>query len=112
MNGLARLIVDEKAKQDLSYRDMARRSRGKVSSGYFNGIANGKYDGQVSDEKLRGIAEALDLPFRTVAEAAGKPVDGPLIPFQLPAKASRLSARSRRAVLSVVDALLAAEEGE
>lgn len=62
----------------------------------------------IGGKAARTIATMFDLTEGEVLEAAGK--RAPLGPFELPEEANRLDARERRAVLQVIDAILAAGE--
>lgn len=78
--------------------------------GHINVSTLGAYsagsDSRPSTDTMRAIAKAIKVPVRRVEVAAGCP---PMRDhFELPKDADRLSARERRAVLAVVDALLAA----
>lgn len=61
------------------------------------------------DETLAVIAKALDIPVAQIRRAAGRPDRAPR-PFVLPPQAADLNGKERRAVLAVVDALLAARD--
>jgi hypothetical protein len=99
----------------LPYRHAAARSvvDGKplVSHATLQSIAVGKHTGNLSEDTIHGIALALDVPQSRVREAMGLPSGTPT-EFRLPAKANRLTASQRRAILKVVDALLAANDPE
>jgi transcriptional regulator with XRE-family HTH domain len=94
----------------LSYRRAAAQSGGKVSHGTLNTIATGRHSWRVDDSTIAGIALALDVPEDVVRAAVGRAQRAPDTEFVLPKRASRLSAQERRAVLSMVDALLTAAE--
>ena len=105
MTPLQTLVLTRMAELGLSFRTAAARSGGNVSHSTLNNIVLGKHGGQFDDETLHGIALALDLPQSRVREAVGATRDAPT-EFRLPRKANKLSPAERRAVLTLVDALL------
>jgi hypothetical protein len=109
-NDLQRLVSERMAELGLSYRRAAAKSGGKVSHGTLNTIATGRHSWRVDDSTIEGIALALDVDESVVRAAVGRAQRAPETEFVLPRRANRLSAQERRAVLSMVDALLAAAE--
>ena len=105
MTPLQEMVVGRMAELGLSFRGAAARSGGLVSHGTLNTIALGRHSGHYDDETLRGVALALDLPLTKVREAAGLDRQSPT-EFRLPKKANRLSPAQRKAILTMVDALL------
>lgn len=106
MEALRRLILDELARQNISFRDAADRSKGLVSYGTLHTIAKGRHTGgTISDRVLTGIALALDVPVRQVRDAYGIESVEP-VGFELPDKSKYLTPKQRRAVLAMVDAFL------
>lgn len=94
------------AELDLSYRRAADRSGGLVGYATLNNIVLGvRQPVHYNEDTLRGISLALDVPLSRVREAAGEVPKTPT-EFRLPKRASRLSPKQRRAILSMVDALL------
>ncbi|WKK24260.1 hypothetical protein QZH56_00875 [Streptomyces olivoreticuli] len=94
----------------LSHRAAASRSQGHISHATIGRIARGEHTGTLEEETLDGLALALSLSRTDIEEAAGIYRERPAEPFVLPPRASRLTRREREAVLSVVEALLAAAE--
>lgn len=105
---LADLIRDERAYRELSLREAARRSGGRVSPSRLASLEHG--DIPEDDRILVGIALALKVPVEDVRAAAGRSRSAPLPPFRLPKTAQRLTAKDRKAVLAVISALLAAHK--
>lgn len=112
MPGMAelRMRIRNAAQEAGGYRTLARRSGGLVSHSTLNNIAIGRHSGHLTDERIRGIALCLNLAASRVAEMAGSELTDALPPFRLPPRANQLSQPQRRVVLSVVDAILAAED--
>jgi hypothetical protein len=105
-----RTRIRDAAQEAGGYRTLARRSGGLVSHSTLNNIAIGRHSGHLTDERIRGIALCLNLAASRVAEMAGSELTDSLPPFRLPPRANQLSQPQRRVVLSVVDAILAAED--
>lgn len=106
---LAELVTSQRQKLGLSVRQAAQKSTGRVSPSRLNSIEHGAIP--TEDRILEGIAEALSLPLSKVRAAAGRDRAAPLPPFTLPDRADRLNARERKAVLMIVDTLLASHRG-
>lgn len=94
----------------MSVRAAADRSRGQVSYETLRLIAVGQHSGKISPQVAEGLSLALDVPVSSIYQAAGRP--RPQGRFDLPERADALNARERKAVLSVIDAILAAHEDE
>jgi transcriptional regulator with XRE-family HTH domain len=110
---LQRLVLDELARQNISRTRAAARSGGLVSMSTLAAIARGEYNvSTIKDSTIRGIALALDVPIRTVMEAAEVARAAPAEEFRLPDKARRLSPKSRQAILAMVNALVAQEDAQ
>ena len=106
MTPLQQLVLDRMAELDLSFREAAAKSSGKISAAALNNIATGnKTPKHYSDKSLEGIALALDVRLSVVRKAAGETEKTPT-EFRLPKKAQRLTAKQRQAVLAMVNALL------
>lgn len=104
------LVANRLAELDLSYRRAAAKAGGLVSHSTLNQIVLGRVQFENRQEEvLRGIALAIDVPLSKVLEAAGEP---PKLPteFRLPKKANKLTPKQRKAILTMLDALLE-EEG-
>lgn len=110
MTPLQSLITDRLAELRLSYREAAEKSGGLVSFGTLNQLALGTRGPQISEQRLRGIALALDVSIEKVREAAAASRSTSGTEFRLPAKASELDPRERKAVLAMVDAFLAGKK--
>jgi hypothetical protein len=104
-NPLQQLVKDRMAELDLSFREAARRSGGKVSSSTLNNIAIGRQGKHLDDSTLQGIALALDVSQSKVRAVAGTSPDKP-VPIRWPKDVDRLTDRQRRAVLDVITAFL------
>ena len=111
---LRELIANRRSELDLSFRAAAEKSavgtgparRLLVSHSTLARLEAGGGQGtKINDDTLQGVALALDLPLSKVREAAGAPA--PHEEFRLPKKASQLTDAERKAILSMVDALLA-----
>lgn len=102
------LVADRREQLGLSLRQVADASGGLVSKTHIAAVERGDLV-VPSDRILRGLALALSLDVKTVFNAAQRSLRE-LPPFTLPEKASRLNARERRLVLSLVDTLLAAHD--
>ncbi len=107
---LQHLVLDRLATLDISQREAARRSNGMITYTTIGMIASGRHSGHISERTAQGLALALDIPESKVRDAAHMTRRTPQTEFRLPRKANRLSPRSRRAVLSMIDALLAEQE--
>lgn len=106
---LAELIRTELAKKNLTYREAEARSGGMVKAANLNKIANGRYNHEVGDDTLRGIALAIGVPLSRVRKEAGKaPSEPPL--FDVPDEARYLTPAQRRAVLAVISSMLSSRE--
>lgn len=88
----------------LTLRGAAERSGGLVSHANIANIVHGTHGPAYSERTMKGLALAIDVPYSRVVEAVekGLPDD-----FRLPKKARDLTMAQRRAVLSMIDALLA-----
>lgn len=109
MTPLQEMLVNRMSELDLSFRGAAARSGGLVSHGTLNNIALGRHSGNYDDDTLRGIALAVDVPLSRVRDAAGLDRQSPT-EFRLPKKASRLTPAQRKAILTMVDALLGGDQ--
>lgn len=112
MPGMAELRerIRQAAHEAGGYRTLARRSGGLVSHSTLNNIVIGRHSGNLTEDRIRGIALALNVATSKVAEMAGVDMTDAMPPFKLPQRADRLSQPQRRLIISIVDALLAAEE--
>lgn len=110
-NELQQLVSERMRELSLSYRRAAARSNGKVSHGTLNSIVTGRHSWRLDARTVEGIAEALDLQPAAIDAALGRVTRSAESEFVLPQKANRLNAAERRAVLSMIDALLTAAEG-
>lgn len=110
MNDLQRLVKGRMGELDLSYRGAAAKSEGMVSHATLNNIVTGRHSWKIDDKTMRGIAKALDVDLGVVESAVGRAVRIADTEFVLPARANRLSPQERRAVLSMIDALLTSAE--
>lgn len=105
---LAELVSARRHELGLSLRQAAERSGGLISHGHLGGIESDAVQRTPSDRVLRGISAALDIPITELRRAAGVPPRQ--TPFTLPDRARQLSAKERRLVLQLVDALLDARK--
>jgi len=110
-NELQRLVSERMSELSLSYRRAAARSGGKVSHGTLNSIVTGRHSWRLDARTVEGIAQALELEPAAIETAVGRVSRSAESEFVLPQKANRLNAAERRAVLSMIDALLTAAEG-
>lgn len=94
----------------LSYRRAAEKSGGLVSHGTLNSIVTGRHSWKMDDRTMRGIATALEVDLAVVEAAVGRAVRVAETEFVLPERARRLSPQERRAVVSMIDALLTAAD--
>jgi hypothetical protein len=92
------------------YRTLAGRSMGRISPSTLNNIATGKHSGVMKSEQLAGLAMVIGRPAPEVARMLGQPYADPGRPFTLPERANALTQQQRRVVLSVVDAILSAQQ--
>ncbi len=95
----------------MSTRQAASRAGGKVSYETLRLLARGDHSGKLTDDTVDGLALALDVPRSRVLAAMGRQMGQSLPPFTLPDRAHQLTRSQRKAVLSVVDAILNAAEG-
>lgn len=108
MKHIQDLIVRRRADLALTYEQLAVRSGGKVSRTLLNQLATGRHNSRLSDRSIEGIAEALDVSEDEVREA----VDEPSRPeFSLGPRAKLLTDPQRRAMIAVMEAFLAGENG-
>jgi len=63
---LQRLIVERLAELGRTYREAEQVAGGLVSRATLNNIATGQHVGHIREDTLRGIALALDLPYRKI----------------------------------------------
>ena len=103
-NPLQRLVQNRLAELDLTLRAASRRSGGLVSYTTVHNFATGKHRGNISEDTIRGLALALDVPASQIRELAGQ--GEPPKEFRLPKRAEKLTPMQRKAVLRMVDALL------
>jgi hypothetical protein len=106
---LQELVVGRMADLNLSFRKAAERSGGRVSAATLNAIALGRHGGNLDGEVSEGIALALGVKSAAVRRAADEGSAGGA-EFVLPRKAAKLSPKERKAILLMVDALLASHE--
>jgi transcriptional regulator with XRE-family HTH domain len=108
VKSLAELVASERARQGLSYRQVADGSGGLLSHSTVHAIESGQRE-SFDDDTLDGLAKSLGLPIDRVRKAAGVRRPDTDEPFALPRRAQRLSRRERQVVLDMVDALLEAK---
>lgn len=89
-------------------REVADKSGGLLSKTHVAAIERGDTV-RVTDRTLAGLSMALGVSAAKLRVAAGLSARV-LPPFQLPARADRLSLRERKVVLAMIDVLLAAHE--
>lgn len=94
----------------LSTRQAALRSDGLISYETLRLLAEGQHSGRLKDDTVAGLALALDVPRSKVLAAMGRSITQPLGRFELPERADYLTRPQRRAVLSVIDAILGAAQ--
>jgi transcriptional regulator with XRE-family HTH domain len=104
MTTLPELIRNRLEELDLSYRKAAERSGGLMSYSTLNNLALGRYPKTMTERTMKGLALALDVPFKRVVEAAAE--HGPQPRFALPREADKLTPKQRQAVVAMVRALL------
>lgn len=104
---LQQLIRRRLSELELSTRNAAAHAHGLISHALIARYSNG-VGGTLSAKTAQGLALAIDVPVDVVFAAAGMP-NSPG-PFTLPARADLLTAKERRAVISVVDAILASRD--
>ena len=105
-NPLARLIADRIAELDVSYRETAHRSNGRLSYETVRNIALGKHTGLLRENAVEGLSVALRIPRRVILEAMGEP-------WVLPDRFRQLGPVDRARVEALADELLAKQnEGE
>lgn len=109
MTPLQELLVNRRAELGRSYREAADKAGGLVSHGTLYNVERGIHRTKFTDDVLRGIALAYDLPLTQVQAAVGD-ARVASTEFRLPKKADQLTAADRRALLVMVDALLAAHQ--
>ncbi|MCQ9367382.1 hypothetical protein NQ036_03855 [Brevibacterium sp. 91QC2O2] len=90
---------------------LAQKHGHKIVGTTINGIRNGTYKFNPSDETIRAIAWLAGVPEAEAFTAAGKPIPGPPFAAELPPGVDNLSARSRKAALAMLSALVHAEAG-
>lgn len=105
---LAALVAARRADLHLSLREVAEKSDGLLSTTTVNAVENGERL-TVSEDTIRGLSVALDIPLKKVRAAAGYSAED-LPPFKLK-RGELLNARERRLVQELVDALIAARRG-
>jgi hypothetical protein len=103
---LSGLVVRRLIELDLSAREAASRSRGRVSYSTIRNIARGTHGGKITDTVAEGLAIALDVPLAAVYEAARVPQ--PLSRWEWPEKFDRLVPEERRLIEELAAALLRA----
>jgi transcriptional regulator with XRE-family HTH domain len=101
------LVANRLVELDLSLRQAAARTEGMITFVTIGNIARGYTPDRYSAKTLRGLALALDLPLSRIQAVAEQGAGGGGTPFILPDKARWLTARDRRAVIAVMNALLA-----
>lgn len=105
-NPLARLIADRIAELDVSYRETAHRSNGRLSYETVRNIALGKHTGLLRENAIEGLHVALRIPRRVIVEAMGEP-------WPWPDRFRQLGPDDRARVEALADELLAKRnEGE
>lgn len=107
---LGEFLNSRRVKAGLSLRQVAEKAAAQgvaVSSSTLHAVESGQRV-DVSDRVLAGIAAGLGCPEAEVRRAAGRPASRR--PFVLPERAELLTARERRLILGMVDALLDARD--
>jgi transcriptional regulator with XRE-family HTH domain len=102
---LVRAALDRK---DLSIRDAAARTDGRLSHSQIARICRGE-TAQIQADSLRALSEALNIPITKLRKANGHQPRVPT-PFVLPERANELSVAERRVVVNMIGALLAAHD--
>lgn len=92
----------------LSLRDVAERSRGRLSPENVRRISRGEHQGNIGDKVAEGLALALEMPLTEVYRVAGLPQ--PSGRWEWPPKFERLSVQQRAIVEDVAQGFLAAYE--
>ena len=105
---MRRLLELGEAGKPLSYRAAAMRSGGRVAPESIRQIVLGKQPSRMGDEKVEGLARALQVPASVVYEAAKMPRRGTR--WRWPAKFDRLPDEDRRLVEAVAARLLTLQE--
>lgn len=85
----------------------------EASGGHFGRataakLLNGTH-GQPDEATVEGLSQALREPMSSLRRVMGQPVHD-LGEFRLPPRANRLTSKERAAIVSVVDAILAAHD--
>lgn len=106
MDQLSALVVSRLLELNLSAREAAKRSRGRVSYSTLRNIARGVHGGAITDRVAEGISMALEVPLRLVYEAAKAPQ--PMSRWEWPSRFDRLMPEERRLIEEMAAALLRA----
>jgi hypothetical protein len=113
VDGMSELqqLIRKAAHEAGGYRTLARRSRGAVSHSTLNNLATGKHSGRLKGVQLSGVAMVVGRPPREVARLLGIAYADPGRPFVLPERANALTPQQRKAVLTIIEVILAAGDG-
>ena len=103
---LVRAALDRK---DLSIRDAAARTDGRLSHSQIARILRGQ-SAQCQPETLRALSDALSIPITKLRKANGAHNGRVPTPFILPERANELNIAERRVVVNMIGALLAAHD--
>lgn len=90
----------------------AEQAGHKVAFTTINAIAAGTYKSKPSAETIRAIAYLAGVSDEAAFTAAGYPLPGPPFADELPPGVDQLSARSRRAAVEILRALVEAETSQ
>jgi transcriptional regulator with XRE-family HTH domain len=105
---VADLVIAALARKDMSMRDAAERTGGRVSHSQIARICRGETT-TIQPQTLQALSDALRIPIRRLREANGwAPATGR--PFVLPERADELSVAERRVIVNMIGALLAARD--
>lgn len=85
---------------------MSAKTGKPLSHTFLSDTLKGKYPATFRDAKLRALADLLRLPVERVYKAAKQPAPGRPLAADLPPGADHLDAESRKAVVTMIRALL------
>lgn len=106
MRALQKLVADRLAELDLSLRRAAERSGGLLVHTTLHRIVTGS-PAAVEPRTIKGIALALQLPEKVVADAAAADAKVKRAPvYRLPDRATELSPKGWQTLLKTLDFLL------
>lgn len=102
---LADLVSKARSDLDMSYRDVEDRSGGVVKHSSVHRIETGERL-SVEPRTLGGLSKALKIPIEQLRAANGQTGRVPAEPFTVPDRLNALTAKQRRLLVSIGDALL------